>query len=222
MDDVNATGGWSTEDLRLIRDGKVAVLTMFKHFAESNPDEKWPIISKVDCNFPYPKACAQGVHMPFFVMAESKSLGKCSSLFCSQWQFGIAVPFTLSASVLRDYLRCCSSNLTSKEVSRPNLWYVKQYDMLHKLTEDALTFWTDLKKWFRIIHFFWYIANGLDSESVACCQVMFLTKNNLLPTTFLLLGTNITALWHQVTLRSGWVHCKNSGWWVFEVGRIKC
>ena len=50
MDDVNATEGGSTENLWLISTGKVAVLTIFKPFAESIADEKRPIISKVDCN----------------------------------------------------------------------------------------------------------------------------------------------------------------------------
>lgn len=40
MDDINATEGWSTEDLWLISAGKVTVLTMFKHFAESTPGDK--------------------------------------------------------------------------------------------------------------------------------------------------------------------------------------
>lgn len=218
MDDVNATERWSTEDLWLISAGKVAVLTMFKHFAGLTPGDKWPITSKVNCNFPSWKACAQAVSMPFFVMGEGKSLRKCSSFFCSQWQFVLAVLSIHFASFFGDYLCSCSSNLTSEEMSRPNLWYVRQHDTLHKLTEDALTLWTDLKKWFRIIQFFWCMANVLDSESVACCQDMFLTKNNLLPTTFLLLSTNIAALWHQVTLQSGWVCCKNSGWLVFWGG----
>lgn len=81
--------------------------------------------------------------MPFSVTGEDNSHGKCNSLFCSQWQFVLAVPFTLPASFLRDYLHCYSSSLTSEETSRPNL-YVRQYDMLHKLTEDGLTLWTDL------------------------------------------------------------------------------
>lgn len=144
MHDINAAESWSTEDLWLKLAGKVVVLTTFKHFAESTSDEKWPIISKLDFNFPYPKACAWDVGMPFFVTGESKSLGKCSSVFCSQWQFVLAIPFTLSASFLRDYPCCCCSSLTSKVISRPNLWYVRQYSMLHELTEGALTLSTDL------------------------------------------------------------------------------
>lgn len=146
MDDINATEGWSTEDLWLISAGKVTVLTMFKHFAESTPGDKWPITSEVNCNFPCWKACAQAVSMPFFVMGEGKSLGKCSSLFHSQWQFVLALLFTLFASFLGNYLCYCSSDLTSEEISRPNLWYVRQHDMLHKLSEDVLTLRTDLKK----------------------------------------------------------------------------
>jgi len=40
MHDVNATEGCSIEDLWLISAGKVAVLTVFKHFAQSTSDEK--------------------------------------------------------------------------------------------------------------------------------------------------------------------------------------